>query len=89
MHSETAAVPTEVCRPSVACSGPCRCYAHRCVGVSCARSTFGHGSASAQGAYAVPEDYVGQQVEIVAHEDLVVIRHAGCRDRAPRRCWAG
>jgi hypothetical protein len=29
------------------------------------------------GRYAVPEEYVGQQVEIVAHEDLVVIRHAG------------
>jgi hypothetical protein len=29
------------------------------------------------GRYAVPEHLVGEDVEIVAHDDLVVIRHAG------------
>lgn len=29
------------------------------------------------GRYAVPQELVGQQVEVLVHEDLVVIRHAG------------
>jgi len=77
MHSETAAVPLErlqterdVLRPVPLLRPPLRRGELRKVD-RLGMVRFGSGR------YAVPEEYVGQQVEIVAHEDLVVIRHAG------------
>jgi hypothetical protein len=77
MHSETAAGPTErvqiergLLRPVPLLRPPLRRGELRKVD-RLGMVRFGSGR------YAVPEDYVGQQVEIVAHEDLVVIRHAG------------
>jgi hypothetical protein len=77
MHTETAAVPIErlqtergVLRPVPLLRPPLRRGERRKVD-RLGMVRFGSGR------YAVPDEYVGQQVEIVAHEDLVVIRHAG------------
>jgi hypothetical protein len=77
MYSETAAVPLErlrterdVLRPVPLLRPPLRRGELRKVD-RLGMVRFGSGR------YAVPEEYVGQQVEIVADEDLVVVRHAG------------
>jgi transposase len=77
MHSETAAVPLErlltersVLRPLPVLRPPLREGEIRKVD-RLGMVRFGSGR------YAVPQHLVGDDVEIVAHEDLVVIRHAG------------
>src|SRR5919206_210004 len=76
-HSETAAVPTErlatergVLRPLPRLRPPLRSGEVRKVD-RLGMVRFGSGR------YAVPEHLVGQEVEIVASEDRLVIRHAG------------
>jgi hypothetical protein len=77
VHTETAAVPLErleiergVLRPVPLLRPPLRRGELRKVD-RLGMVRFGSGR------YAVPQELVGQQVEIVAHEDLVLIRHAG------------
>jgi transposase len=77
VHSETAAVPLErlqtersVLRPLPVLRPPLREGEVRKVD-RLGMVRFGSGR------YAVPQHLVGADVEIVAHEDLVVIRHAG------------
>lgn len=77
LHSETAAVPAErlltergVLRPLPLLRPPLREGEIRKVD-RLGMVRFGSGR------YAVPEHLVGQNVEIVAHEELVVIRHGG------------
>jgi hypothetical protein len=77
VHSETAAVPLErlvsergVLRPLPLLRPPLREGEVRKVDRT-GMVRFGSGR------YAVPEHLVGADVEIVAHEDLVVIRHGG------------
>jgi hypothetical protein len=77
VHSETAAVPIErlatergVLRPVPLLRPPLRQGEVRKVDRT-GMVRFGSGR------YAVPDHLVGAEVEIVAHEDLVVIRHEG------------
>jgi hypothetical protein len=77
VHSETTAVPFErletehgVLRPVPLLRPPLRQGEVRKVD-RLGMVRFGSGR------YAVPEDLVGQDVEVVAHEDLVIIRQAG------------
>jgi transposase len=77
VHSETAAVPLErlqvergVLRPLPVLRPPLREGEVRKVD-RLGMVRFGSGR------YAVPEQLVGADVEIIAHENLVVIRHAG------------
>jgi hypothetical protein len=77
LHGETAAIPVErlqteqgVLRPVPLLRPPLRRGEFRRV------DRLGMVRVGS-GRYVVPEEYVGQQVELVAHDDLVVIRHAG------------